>query len=411
MPHREEDPTGGDGLNRLANEFTTGFIGVWGGFLALALAGILLVADLGLGPFFLYAQAQHNGVQLNLMAIATPWVFSVAMTGLLYALWETIGIRYSKRWIKVLALAINIADTLTDIGGANFLFTHDPEAGQKFWPPEGTPTQQVVMIYALGIACFFHEPLLGWLLGRYTAAVDTAAEYGDPGAGEKLEEALVKGAGWLMNTVKFVGKMGATFALPALDVILTPLLISPSDKTTYIAVWAGSFLMTAVQSQLWRRTKEFGGIKATIAMSTKDAIMVYVLGFLIIVDTYFDVKGYNQALYGNSGNFFGVIANPTPSWFVTVGILVALCSFGELIGREIFTILGRKSRSIRLANKGGANANFGGEGSVIVAGDADDLFGGEADFDEGDFDDPGDKQHDSGKKHGKHAGGDDDLFM
>jgi hypothetical protein len=414
MPQRDDDPVGGDGLNRAANEVTTGFIGTWGGVLALALAAILLVADLGLGPFFLYAQAEHNGVELNLAAKATPWIFSVAMTGLLYALWETIGIRYSKQWIKWLAVAINIGDSLTDIGGANYLFTHDPEAGQKFWPPVGTPTQQVVLIYALGIACFFHEPLLGWLLGRYTAAIDTAAEFGDPGFGEKMEAFLVKSAGLLMNTVKFVGKMGATLALPALDLILTPLLINyETDLTSFVAVVALSVAMTAIQSRLWARTKEMGGIKAAIALSTKDKLMVYILGFLVIVDTYFDVRGYNQALYGDPGNIFNVIPEPTPSWFVTVGILIALCSFGELIGREIFTILGRKSRSIRRAKKGGGDADFGGEGAIVVSdGGGDGLF--DVEDDDGLFDEPeaaGGGKPDSGestdKKHGKHGADDD----
>lgn len=369
MSQREDDPVGGDGLNRAANEFTTGFIGTWGGALALALAAMLLAADLALGPFFLYAQAETNGVELNWLAQATPWVFSIAMTGLLYALWETVGIKYSKLWIKIMAIVVNVADTLTDIGGANYLFTGDTAAGQRFWPPEGTPTQQIVMIYVLGIACFFHEPLLGWLLGKYEGAVDTAAEYGDPGFGEKMEIFLVKAAGVLMNLVKFIGKMGATFALPALDLVLTPLLV-PFGWTdvTFWSVVGASVAMTAIQSRLWARTREMGGIKAAIAMSTKDKLMVYILGALVLVDTYFDVRGYNMALYGDPGNLLNVVPSPTPNWFVTIGILIVLCSFGELLGREVFTILGRKSRSYRLNKKGG-----GGGGNDLGDLDLDDL--------------------------------------
>jgi hypothetical protein len=127
--------------------------------------------------------------------------------------------------------------------------------------------------------------------------------------------------------------------------------------------------------------------------------MVYILGSLVIVDTYFDVRGYNQALYGDSGNLFDVIPQPTPSWLVTVGILVALCSFGELLGREVFVILGRKSRSKRLGLGGG---------DVMVA----DAGGGSLDLggmDFGDMDFGGEDDKPSGKKD-KHTG-DDDLFI
>jgi hypothetical protein len=192
-----------------------------------------------------------------------------------------------------------------------------------------------------------------------------------------MEIFLVKSAGVLMNVVKFIGKMGATFALPALDLILTPLLVPFNGWTdmTFWSVVGASVAMTAIQSQLWRRTREMGGIKDTIAKSTKDKLMVYILLALILVDTYFDIRGYNKALYGDGGNLFNVIPSPTPNWFVTVGILIALCSFGELLGREVFTILGRKSRSYRL------NKNGGGGGDVDDLGGIDDLdLGGDDDL-------------------------------
>lgn len=394
MATREDDPVGGDALNRAANEFALSFIGTWSGFLGMFLAAALIVADLSLGPFFLYAQADHNGIELGLVAKITPWVFSVALTGLLYALWETIGARYTKQWIKWLAVAINIGDTLTDIGGANWLFTHDPKAGQSFLPPPGTPTQSIILIYVLGIACFFHEPLLGWLLGHYQGAVDAAAEYGEPTWGEKVELFLVKFGGVLMNTVKFFGKMGATFMLPALDIILTPLNITSGNTVTYVSIWVSSIGITAIQSRLWARTREFGGIKAAMEMSTKDRIMVMSLYILIIVDTYFDVRGYNQALYGEKGNWFNVISHPTQSWLVTIGILAALCSFGELLTREVFTILGRQAATIR---KGGGGVDMGGP----MGGD----FGGPDDMivEEG----VGGGEHGSS---GGHGSGDDEFL-
>ena len=242
---------------------------------------------------------------------------------------------------------------------------------------DGNDRRPVHQVF-FSIACFFHEPLLGWLLGKYTAAVDPAAQYGDPGFGEKMEIALVKGAGVLMNIVKFIGKMGATFALPALDLILTPLLIDPNeDPVTFWSVVGASVAMTAIQSRLWARTREMGGIKETIAKSTKDKLMVYILGGLVLVDTYFDIRGYNKALYGDGGNWLNIIPNPTPNWFVTIGILFALCSFGELLGREVFTILGRKSRSYRLNKRGGGGGGFGGDDFGDDLGDLGGDFGGD----------------------------------
>ena len=206
MAH-DDDEVGGDKLNNFGSEFASAGIGVIGGVLSIGLAVGLLAADLGLGPFFLFAQADSMEIDLSLLGKITPWVFSIALTGLLYGMWETISLSYSKNWLKALAILINFGDTLTDVGGANWLITRSPEAGQQFWPPPGTGAQETWAIYILGAMCFLHEPLLGWLLAKYKNAVDPAAEFGDVGVGEKVEIGLVKIAGAILNSVKFIGKL------------------------------------------------------------------------------------------------------------------------------------------------------------------------------------------------------------
>jgi len=355
MAH-DDDEVGGDKLNNFGSEFASAGIGVISGTLSIGLATILIGADLALGPFFLFAQADNMDISLSLLGKLTPWVFSIALTGLLYGMWETISLSYSKNWLKVLAVLINVGDTLTDIGGANWLITRNPDAGQQFWPPPGTDPKKVYVIYGIGIMCFLHEPLLGWLLAKYRKAIDPAEQFGQAGFGEKIEVVFVKLAGSILNFVKFAGKFGATFMLPALDLILTPLLIDfGDDKILWGCVAGWSFAVTAIQSRLWARVRELGGFKEAVARSTTDKAMVYGLLALVVVDTYLDIKGYNQALYGESGGWDNVIANPTPSWMITIAILIVLCSCGELLGREIFTILARKAATAR---KGGGSDDF-----------------------------------------------------
>lgn len=342
------DPTGGEGISYAGSQVAEGLYKTLMAGLTFVIIPVIIVADLFLGPMFLWAQAVSENVELDALSVFTPILFSFATTGLQYGLWQTIGDNYGNKWIKVIAWSLAVADTLTDIGGLNWALNGNAEAGRHFVPLAGTESINIFLMYFGGVLLLVHEIALRWILGRKQAKVNVK---GTPvGLGNQIEAGVIFFSGVILNCTDFLAKVGAVVAIVFLDVILTPQLADGDLSFNTVqawALWLLSLMLTVLTAQTWRRCQELGGVKKALEITRADpaqkrfTYVIYGLFVMIIVDTCFDVAGYNNAMYGEASV---LIDNPSPAWVLTVAMLVVLCGMGELLNRTMFTILGDKSR-------------------------------------------------------------------
>jgi hypothetical protein len=350
------NPTGGESLSHYGSQMAEGGYKIGLSAMVLVFVPVLIFSDLLLGPFFLWSQAVSQGIPLDYLSVITPILFSITLTGLQYALWQTAG-EGGPKWIRYVAWGVAIADTLTDIGGLNWALTQNPEAGKYFFPIGEFDGFNAFAMYVGGLLLLFHERLLRVLLEVKQGKVN---DKGKPvGLGNAVEAAVVFFSGVVLNFADFLTKNLSVWCIIALDIILTPQLVENTWPPTIKewVLWGISFAFTVVTFLMWRWCAANGGVKAVIRRAKTnpkhkfELYMVYGFFGFLAVDTLFDMSGYNKAMYNVAWPW---IDDFSPSWILTMLMLIALCGMGDILFRTLFSALGDKARRVsglKAANK------------------------------------------------------------
>ena len=358
--------TGGEGITNAGFALLKyGLPFMTGSIIVIVTVG-LMAMDLVLGPLFQNDLANSSNTALGIWGGTTPWVFSFATTGLLYAMLQP-GVNKSTKiykFIGPLALAIGICDSLTDWGGFNaWLFRSNPAAGADIFPPAGASAAEWALGIFVGFMCFAHEALLGVVLAIFQEKANKknapmggiglgASKPAEADGGDKLEASLIYFAGIVYNLVKTFCILIGAFSLIILDVILAPQ--AWDDNTTKFAILIASGMFAGVQILIWvwyARVGRAGGVKKL--EPTQKYIMLGAV-ILTIVDTALDITGFNNAIYGENSL---IISQPSLSWLVLVFMVSCMVTLNEPFIRDIFRNLKASSK-----NALGGGINFGGGG-------------------------------------------------
>ena len=271
-------------------------------------------------------------------SVFLAWMFSISTTGLQYALWEGKHSK-SRTWTRLLAWFIAIADTLTDLGGANVLLSGDPQAADNFFPPtENADLYLWFAVILLSVVCLLHEPALSLFLGIEQGKANSGL-----GAhwGAKAEAGFIVLAGWLFSIVRIVTVNVGAVGLMTFDFFLTPQNVSQTLPSG--SFWFLSFFMFGVQMGVWRYLARLrhNDVKIKDAMLDNDSgrkkfapiAAVAIAGLAIIIDTGFDTSGYNTSMYGTGGL---IIEEPTLAWWLMISMVAVVCLANEPLTEELF---------------------------------------------------------------------------
>ena len=323
--------TGGEKIFRKSAKGTGISTGGITGAIILAFTIAALGIDVALGPNFLNAQAASNGLVLEDLGKWVPWIFSLATTGVLYALWELPGFA-RKKWVLALGGTVAVLDTLLDVGGFNtFLYSNDSRAGDNIFLPPGAPGLHWFFDCVIFLVCLAHEPLLGLLLSRRQHKLN---EIGD--TADRAEAFFVYLAGLIFNGIRSLSVMFGAGAMWALDLVLTPQYAD--DAGMKWGVFAASLVLSGVQVAAWSLFAHVGGARELLKLEVLSKVLLLGGIVAVLIDTGFDLGGYNNLLYGSSDL---IVSDPTLAWWVTIAMLAIMCTGNELLSHYLFRPLGR----------------------------------------------------------------------
>lgn len=346
---------GGDKLTLGTYRVGGVLLGLFIGGLLFGLTVVLMAGDLGLTPFFWFAQAESRSVSVNSIGEITAWIWSVGLTGMQYALLQQ-GVPGRRKGILAFAGLIMLIDTFTDIGAFNAIFLNDPTAGSQIFLPAGQPTEHYWFSYAAGAACMIHEPVLAILLDLRQRALQRET-------GESIQAALIYAAGLLLNIVKSASVLTGLASMFLLDALMLPQNGAGKTATIQVGYWIWSGIGTALLVGLWLWYEEKGK-EGFRALSKFQKIIFTCVAVYSLVDTIFDLKGFNNMLYGES---VLIISDPTRAWLLTFVMVGIICTGSERFGTGIFRPLAKMA--MQRSGKGGgdfpSDPGMGGGGMVF----------------------------------------------
>jgi hypothetical protein len=328
--------TSGDFMVEAAAWFVGAFKNLIMAALFVAFAFALVLPDVLMGPQFLTAYAQQQGVHLGLLNYPIPYLLSIVTTGFQYLLYRRIGAgRMASKhdgWAFILALSLAAVDTAIDVGGMTSL-RYGPEQGINIIPDHPDTVWFILAGLTIGV-CGFHEVILAPLL--VTGAGVASGRMGTPLAW------LVEGAIWLLGFL--FGLLRAVFiALTVAGVFLLDLVLGPQFMFAFAAdrhldlgglasflPWAVSIVMTGGQALIYRRIRQGGfDTKATIALSGGVA--------LALLDTLLDISGLTSFLYGPDVGVRVVPPGHPLAWILLALLVALLCGLWEWLAEGLLS--------------------------------------------------------------------------
>lgn len=367
-----ETQTGGQQkLQERLNKMTAD-LGSWLGKGIILFVVIVLAIEFILNPLFIIAQAQAEGVDVSPQLDSLQWWVRVNL--LLLLTFATSGVQWAllaqgggegRQIGRVVGWIIAIGDTAMD--GAGFLawinggsltdFTFDQASllGGLF-PPPGADAMQWVGVIAIWVICLGNEPFFTKILGRLTFDVDDDTE---PFA--KNISIYSEKAGELYNGVKFRAIHGAPICMFAMDLILFP-LSAADQNSVYVVVWIVlSVMITLGGIAVWEyfnHLRKVGGYKISDLSAPLKRIAFFAFA-ITIVDSVFDLRGFNEALFGEVTFLPPMDGLSGP---LTAVVVLLMCTACEPMVSDIFAPLAKLN--ILPNNGGGPRGPIGSPGNA-----------------------------------------------
>jgi hypothetical protein len=352
---------GGDKMRQFNRKGMGAFFGGVFGIIILIATILIIFLDLALGPAFLLNQAEAKSVEVSYIRLAVPIGFSLATTGILYALLD--GQRGKAGGIiTLLGYIIGVSDTFLDVGGLNSILAQDPSASQRIFLPWSTiHTTPVFWFFDLlvFVFCLGQEILLGEMLKRMRGMANQVV---GEGIGGWIEAYCVWFAGVVYSLAKVISVSWGALAMFGLDYALTVML--SDDGASMVRYLILSTLIGGLQLMMWRSYRHIKNVNPE-NVKIKNMTPRQLLGFgavliLSVIDTGFDVAGFNNTIFGTSRI---VIDDPSLGWILVICIVAVMCTASEHLAAEIFW---GKTKDSGYGSMGGAFAgtSFGGVGGM-----------------------------------------------
>jgi hypothetical protein len=332
-----------------------------------------LIVELVLNPVFMLAQAEKQGVNTTPI-ISTAWwlawVGTLCTTGLQYALFNRPKDRPGRKAGIIVAWVIVVIDTAMDAGGFAALMQGDimrlkgdPSqltggilpAGIP-WPGHGDVVLWLFTVIFAAI-CAAHEPFLRRGLGRLAFTPDL-----DAGLFETNILAWTEHAGKLFNGVSQVAIIATPFLVMTFDVVLFTQSVADRGGG-YVAVsFVGSGFVTGLGIFLWEYYSHLqrhpsGKYAFNKLNRTNQWMFIAAIG-IVIVDSGFDLVGFNQALYGQA-TILPPNAGLLLPYLLTTGLILCVCTMFEPLNSDLFGPLARLARQQAKSHGGGDLGGFG----------------------------------------------------
>lgn len=347
---------------------------------------MLLVLELVLNPIFIFAQAKAEGVDVGSPLTSLSWwtiiVVTFATTGIQYALLQPGsggGIGTKIGW------SIAIMDTLMDGGGfaawvqGGDFWKLSGDSSGLFWglfPPLDGGWENWVGYGAVCAVCLLHEPFLSMVLGRLNFEPGPEA-----GVGAMNVLKWTERAGKLHNRVKLVAISFAPYVMLFLDVLLFPQSVKGSAGLIQALWFILTFIVTLLAIVVWEYynhlRREGGGAYTIRTLDRKHQAVFLGAVTVVVVDSLFDLMGFNQVVYGEGTLFPTDIAQTAP-FFLTAGLVMLMVTCFEPLNSDLFMPLTRLAHS--WADSGGGGGG-GGDDGFDAGGGSDKSSGGMDDFD------------------------------
>jgi hypothetical protein len=347
-----DPPTRTGGQDELEQKLATntGKLGVWLGRGIYLLMAILVFMEFVLNPIFMVAQAQAEGVDISFDYTSFLWWVRIIM--LLLVTFATSGVQWALLspdrpkggWGVKAGWTIAVADTAMDGGG--FLnvwyspsildpFSFDQSnLGFGLFPPAGASLTDWTAYLLVCAVCLFNEPFLAIVLGRLTFDVNSNTL--PLVAGVSI---MTKKAGEHYNKIKGIAISFAPLNMIAMDLVLFPLSMA-GETSTRVVIWSVfSVLVTIFGIALW---EYFNHIRVVGGHAFKDlSTKLRLLGIgaiaVTVIDGYFDLVGFNEALFGQATALppmEGLAA------LLTAALVMIMCTASEPMIGDIFAPLG-----------------------------------------------------------------------
>ncbi len=354
---RNDDLGTTTGYHRESTERVTGAIeGIAKvmGFSAFSLTALLIAIDTVLNPIFMFAQASASGIHVGTPLLSWSWwiiaVITLATSGVQYALFDK---AQQKGMGKTVGWVIVIIDTLMDGGGfaawvnkGDLLNLSGDASNLQFGvlPAHGSGFTIWFLYLMICAICMLHEPFLQIILGRFSF---------EPVPGMQVALFIIlqwiERAGKMLNVVRMISIPSSPIIILALDVMLFSQSAAGHGKHNTVVVvvmFIMSFVTAIVGFMCWDWWNHIRQRHSFSSLSMKHKGICLGAITATVVDSFFDLKGFNEVLYGQSKLIpTGLPAGGIQQWFLTGSLVMVMVTMLMPLFSDVFLALAKREIS------------------------------------------------------------------